>query len=538
MPPNEITRRLFSRWMPYIVALACGVAADLVLSKYDAFEHVYAYTRAHEDWELDELFIAVFIAIVVLLAMVAIRARREISRRRYQEARIRSLARHDLLTGLPNRLFLEEELGRRISDAGRRGTELAIAVLRVHGLKAINDLNGYGSGDYILQEVALRLRRSIRPHDTVVRLDGNEFALVLVIDRDAKRTSRAAERILASVAEPIYINGQSTDVEASIGIAIFPTDTSDHEKLLQYAGVAANQSKQRGPNTTTFFDASLNDAQRQYAALRTDIRRALAEHEFVPYFQPLVRLADDELAGFEVLARWQHPTEGVLSPVSFVEAAENMGLIGDIFWQLLAHACDTVRAWPVPLPIAVNVSPTQLRDAEFGARVLDLLQQRELPADRIILEVTESALIDDIDDARRVVEFLKGHGIRFSLDDFGTGYSSLHHLKQLPFDTIKIDRSFVTDFAQDPEKLQIVSSIIGLCRGLGLKTTGEGVETIQDADGLRSLGCTYGQGYLFARPMCASAAADYVASYRTSRDGPAASPAADLSAVDVAAAGS
>lgn len=501
MSNTNFDRGHASNWLPYIAVLVLGVTLTLILVQFDAFERLNQFTRVHENWELDELLIAGFSTLLALLAMAIIRVRREIGRRRHEEIRLHNLIRHDPLTGLPNRIYLEEELLRKVGDGRRLGTRFAVVILHLEGIDQIIDLKGHLAGDDVLRTVACRLRKAMQSDELITRLPGHEFALVIADDADKERLTCITSRIRDLVKDPIKFDTFNATLKTSLGVAVYPTDATGREKLLQYASAAVHQSRAVSGNTTTFYDPKLNEVQRRHAELKADILEALTDNQFIPFFQPLVCLGNGRLAGFEVLARWKHPSRGLLPPRDFISAAEETGQIGDIFWELLRQVSETTRAWPDTIPIAVNVSPVQLADEQFAPTLLTMLRAEALEPKRLVIEITENAVVGDMIAVRDTMAHLKGHGIRFSLDDFGTGYSSLHCLSQLPFDTIKIDKSFVTCFHQNNGNYQIVSSIIKLCRSLGLKTTGEGVETLEEATELQDLGCTYGQGYLFSKPV-------------------------------------
>ncbi len=232
--------------------------------------------------------------------------------------------------------------------------------------------------------------------------------------------------------------------------------------------------------------------------------------EFIPYFQPIISLQEDRLEGFEVLARWDHHTRGLLGPAEFISAAEAMNQIDDIFWKILGQACEIARSWPEPISIAVNMSSVQFADQQLGEKILAFLREKDFAPNRLVVEITESELISDIEAARNIISFLKDNEVRLSMDDFGTGFSSLQYMQQLPFDTVKIDRSFVGSFTHSHDNLMIVSSIVALCRSLGMKTTAEGVENETDLDFLKTLGCTFAQGFLYSKPVCAADATGLV----------------------------
>ncbi len=509
-------RGLAAELLPYIAIVLCGAILAVILIETDAFERLYLFTRIHEGWELDELLIAGFATLVALLAMTVIRVWREAGRRRHEETRLHNLVRHDPLTGLPNRMYLEEELLRRIGDGRRLGTRFAVVILHLEGIDQVIDLQGHQAGDDVLRTVAGRLRNLLRDHDLATRLTGNEFALLISADDDTDGLAVATRRIRDLVNGPITFDTFTATLTTSLGVAVFPDDAGSREKLLQHASVAVHRSRATAGNATTFYDPQFNADQRQRAELKAEIVEALNSRQFIPFFQPWMGLRNGRLAGLEALARWNHPTRGMLPPRDFISAAEETGLIADLFWDILRQACATARAWPETVPVAVNLSPVQLADEHFAQTLLTTLRAEAFKPDRLVIEITENTLVGDTLAVREAMGRLKRHGIRFSLDDFGTGYSSLHYLSQLPFDTIKIDKSFIRGFHRENGTYQIVSSIIKLCRSLGLKTTAEGVETKDEAAELEILGCTYGQGYLFSAPLHA-AAADRVVRQSTDR---------------------
>jgi predicted signal transduction protein with EAL and GGDEF domain len=346
------------------------------------------------------------------------------------------------------------------------------------------------------------------------------------VERDVGEAARIAERIREAIAAPLTIGNELVPVTASIGVAVFPMDATTRTGLFQNATLAMQESKSSGKNRVTFFGERLNQGHQRYLALQFDLERAVASEEFVPFFQPLVDIVDHKLSSFEVLARWQHPDQGTLPPAAFITTAEEMGLIDGIFWSILRQACMTARAWSDPVPIAVNVSPVQFADGlAFTSRLLAILEEAEFPAERLIIEITENAIISDMDAARVIVSTLRGKGVRLALDDFGTGYASLTQLSELPFDIVKIDRSFVGRLSKNRQSFQIIASVINLCTSLGTQTVAEGVETEEDLIWLRSLGCRLAQGFLFSKPVAASQAGQIVDRWRNGfRRGPELNP--------------
>lgn len=420
----------------------------------------------------------------------------EISEREAAEARAQSLARHDPLTGLANRRHFLEELERRLGLVGEEQSAFALMFVDLDRFKPINDVHGHAIGDQLLQVIATRLRSCIRDDSFAARLGGDEFAILLEGPEGRDGAAAAAKRILHELAAPILVNGLKLTVGASIGVALCPEDGRDAAELLQRGDAAMLRAKEdRG--AFKFFDSSIDEELKSKAALETELRVAIPNGDIVPYYQPVVQLETGELAGFEVLARWPHEERGMISPTAFIPVAEDAGLVDAMFWALLAQACRKALNAPGEFVLAVNISPSQVRDQWFPEKVLRTLHETGFPAQRLEIEVTESAMIGDVARAKSSLLSLKNQGVRIALDDFGTGYSSLFLLRELPIDKLKIDRSFVARILTDRENATIVGALVGLGKALGLKVTAEGVEDEATAEALRAMGCEFAQGYLY-----------------------------------------
>ena len=420
----------------------------------------------------------------------------EISEREAAEARAQSLARHDPLTGLANRRHFLEELERRLKLVGEEENAFALMFVDLDRFKPINDVHGHAIGDQLLQVIATRLTSCIRDDSFAARLGGDEFAVLLEGPGGRDGVAAAARRILHELSAPILVNGLKLTVGASIGVALCPEDGREAAELLQRGDAAMLRAKEdRG--AYKFFDSSIDEELKWKAALETELRAAIPNGDIVPYFQPVVRLDGGELAGYEVLARWPHAVRGMISPTAFIPVAEDAGLVDAMFWALLAQACRRALEAPGEFVLAVNISPSQVRDQWFPEKVLRTLRETGFPAQRLEIEVTESAMIGDVARAKSSLMSLKNQGVQIALDDFGTGYSSLFLLRELPIDKLKIDRSFVTRITSDRENATIVGALIGLGKALGLKVTAEGVEDDATADALRAMGCEFAQGYLY-----------------------------------------
>ena len=420
----------------------------------------------------------------------------EVSEREAAEARAQTLARHDSLTGLANRRHFLEDLERRLGLIGQEKSAFALMFVDLDRFKPINDVHGHAIGDELLQVIAARLSGCLRDDSFAARLGGDEFAVLLEGPDGRDGVAAAARRVLHELSAPILVNGLKLTVGASIGIAMCPEDGRNAADLLQRGDAAMLRAKEdRG--AYKFFDSSIDEELKSKAALETELRTAIPNGDIVPYFQPVLRLDDGELAGYEVLARWPHRERGMISPVDFIPVAEEAGLVDAMFWALLARACAKALSAPGEFMLAVNISPSQIRDQWFPEKVLRTLRETGFPAQRLEIEVTESAMIGDIQRAKSALMSLKNQGVRIALDDFGTGYSSLFLLRALPIDKLKIDRSFVGTLTTDRENATIVGALVGLGKALGLQVTAEGVEDEATADMLRAMGCEFAQGYLF-----------------------------------------
>lgn len=435
----------------------------------------------------------------------------DISERKEHEARIQHLAEYDALTDLPNRILVNDRLQQAIRLAERHGGQLAVLFVDLDHFKNINDTLGHNSGDELLKQVASRLCGAVRELDTVGRTGGDEFVLILPAIAQPDEAAQVAERILRAMQAPFDIDGNVLVVGCSIGISLLPGDGDDIQTLLMNADLAMYHAKAHGRNTFRFYTREMNTQVADRLQLENRLRRALEQDELFLLFQPQHDINSQTLIGCEVLLRWQDPEEGLIMPSRFIPIAEDSGLIVPLGRWVMREACLQMARWRAQglrLPkIAVNVSARQLARLDFIDEVRDALQESSLPGHCLEIEVTESTLMEDADLASRQLAILKAMGVRLSVDDFGTGYSSLAYLKRFAPDTIKIDRSFVCDLPGDSEDAAIVSAIIHLARALGMSTLAEGVETVEQCDFLRQLGCGGIQGYLLGKPQDATAIA-------------------------------
>jgi diguanylate cyclase (GGDEF)-like protein len=410
------------------------------------------------------------------------------------------LAYQDALTGLDNRASLNERLEQLYGSVSQDG--IALVIIDLDRFKSVNDAHGHLAGDRLLRLAAARMLEECTPNQTVFRLGGDEFAVLVPVRDDGDEAPKVvANRIVARMVEPFADAGLVHHIGASAGIASYPFDANDGDSLIRAADLALYRAKQSGRGRFLSFEQAMDDQIRQRAQLERELRIAVQLSEFIPYYQPIVDLGTGKTVGFELLARWKRSDGVEVGPDQFVPIAEECGLIGELLLGLLDRACVDARGWDPSLTIAINISPVQLKDPLLAQKILGKLARHGFPAKRISIEITENAIIADEGNARRTIESLKNQGMRIGLDDFGTGYSSLHHLRVLPFDKIKIDKTFVMNIDEDPEALKIVKAIIGLANSLDLPVIAEGIESTSIAETLRELGCAQGQGYLFGRPL-------------------------------------
>ncbi|SDJ47382.1 putative bifunctional diguanylate cyclase/phosphodiesterase [Aliiruegeria lutimaris] len=479
------------------------IAGWLMAGHIEMFELVFNFSRAHETWDIDEVFsfmILLGLALPVILTISNTKLRKSLLARQKAEERAQHIARHDPLTGLHNRRAMAEIMRERIKDAEGGGGALSILLMDLDRFKPINDLRGHDVGDQILQEVARRLKTVCQWGQVPVRLGGDEFAVVIPENENFDAATGLARRILSALKTKFQIGGGEITVGTSVGIAVWSPGI-DEEQLFRHADQAMYRAKREGRGRLNFFDDDLGERLREEAELEVELTEAIEAEEIVPYFQPIVDISERRLVGFEVLARWKHPRLGQVPPTRFIALAEDTGQINAISWLILRQACNTVREWPEELSISFNLSPRQFRDSELAETISAVLRNTSFPPERLEIEITESAVIEDLGYARETIERLRWIGIRISLDDFGTGFSGLATLSRLPFDKLKIDRSFVTQVTKDAQKAKIVAGIISLADTLDLSVTAEGIETEETYELLADLNCELGQGFLFERPL-------------------------------------
>lgn len=432
----------------------------------------------------------------------------DISAIKETQAQLDFLAHHDPLTHLPNRTLFLDRLGHALRHAQRENHNLAVLFLDLDRFKTINDTLGHPVGDDLLLQAAERMLESIRSEDTLARLGGDEFVLLLEDNSAAQQAVVVAHKLLQIFNHPMVIQDHALTVTVSIGIAVFPHDGKDVDTLLKHADRAMYQAKQQGRNTYQFFSSALTTGAFERLVMENALRGAIARNELLLFYQPQIDLTKRTLAGVEALVRWRHADLGMVSPAQFIPLAEDMGIIGEIGSWVLNEAARQMAEWQaqgfnVPR-VSVNLSMQQIDREDLAGQIAAALEKVHVPTGQLELEVTESMIMRQPEQAMHILDNLRKQGILISIDDFGTGYSSLAYLKNLPLDRLKIDQSFVQDIGRDKHGEAIVRVIIALAKNLGLETVAEGVESNEQAQFLETEGCNIAQGFLFARPMPAN----------------------------------
>ncbi|HEX8366037.1 MAG TPA: EAL domain-containing protein [Allosphingosinicella sp.] len=429
-------------------------------------------------------------------------AAREVVERTAAEKRANSLASTDPLTGFLNRRSYTQAANDLIARAARQRQSVAMFVIDIDGFKTVNDLHGHLTGDNLLRTAADVIAKAL-PRDAVTaRLGGDEFAAAFSYDSAApSEADRVADFIVDRLGKPFDLAGVHTHVSASIGVASSGQDCDSVEMLTRRADIAMHAAKKLGRGRYAWFDASMQRELENRNAIEVGLRRGIPAGEFVPYFEQQIDLVTGSLHGFEMLARWEHPERGLVPPAEFIPIAEECGLIGDLSVSVMRQAFETAKGWDPSLTLSVNISPIQLKDPWLAQKITKVLVETGFPAERLEIEITESSLFECLGLAQTIIASLKNQGVKLALDDFGTGYSSLAHLRALPFDRIKIDRSFVASINENSDSATIVTAITRLAESLGLAVTAEGIEDEIIEARLRTIGTFKGQGYKFGRPV-------------------------------------
>ena len=453
----------------------------------------------------DQAMVTAFLLNIALILLVWRRTSAlsgEIVVYRQAEVRAQHMAMTDPLTNLFNRRAIKEKTTELSARASRRGKSIAFMMVDLDGFKKINDLYGHDAGDKLLREVADRMRDTVPPNSLIARLGGDEFGICIVFEPEYPETvDRVAEDLIEALARPVTVADAEQTVTASIGISRPEFDCDSIDMLIRRSDIALYAAKKNGRNGFSWFESGMEVELRTRNSLESDIRAAIPNDEFVPYFEQQIDLSNGELVGFEMLARWVSPVRGLIPPDEFIPVAEETGMIGDLSLNIIRKALLEAKNWDHRLTISVNISPIQLKDPWLAQKIVKLLVETGFPANRLEVEITESSLFKNLSLAQSIVGSLKNQGIQIALDDFGTGYSSLAHLRALPFDRIKIDRSFVSSMSDNSESAAIVSAIAGLGASLAVPITAEGIEDESVITKLYALGCSKGQGWFYGQPM-------------------------------------
>ncbi|MDQ2819935.1 MAG: EAL domain-containing protein [Pseudomonadota bacterium] len=429
----------------------------------------------------------------------------DITERKEAEQRVHHVAQHDALTGLPNRSLLQDRLGQAVALAHRTALPVWVMLIDLDRFKFVNDSMGHKAGDVLLMTIAERLRSALRDTDTVARLSGDEFVVVLSAHADHPLSPEIIERVMASVARPVMLGANEFFVTCSVGVAVYPQHGAPADTLIEHADIAMYNAKKLGRNNFQFYTPLMNEEALERVKIESALRNALERNEFVLHYQPQVHLGSGEIVGMEALIRWRHPELGMVAPIRFIGVAEETGLIVQIGAWVMRTACAQNMAWQQAglgnLRVAVNLSARQFGAADLVPHLEKVLAETGLAPASLEIELTESLFMSDITPAVETLHRIKALGVNLSIDDFGTGYSSLSYLSRFPIDVLKIDRSFVSDIGRHGSESPIVASIITLAHNLKLAVIAEGVETLEQLDYLRRMGCDEIQGYYFSRPL-------------------------------------
>ncbi len=488
-----------------IVFVVLTAAATIFAYKVDIFANPDRATIRENTIEWDE---ALVLGAAIALVMFAMRRyliqRRETAKRIEAERAARALAFEDTLTGLPNRRQFDDALKAAIDAPAGGEAAHAVFLIDLNGFKQINDVYGHGVGDRVLVAVGQRLKAAVRERDLVARFGGDEFAVLARHLAGPEAATNIALRIIQSLETPIEIDHRVYNVGAGVGIALLPPTHAVAEETMRQADVALYRAKAEKRSALRFFEEEMDQHVRDRARIEGDLRMAMQRGEINPVYKPVYDLRSQQILGFEAAPQWIHPDDGEIEPSRFLAIAEECGLIHELASRLFFAACSTAAQWPEPVWLSVDIFPLQLKDRDLPVRMMDTLRKTGLDAARLQVELTESALVADLDAARAVIEALHDCGVKVALDHFGAGYSSLYHLRNIKVDKIKIDRSFIGTIASEKESAAIVSALVGLGHGLGLTIAADGIEDLRQGVSLLETGCEQGQGDLYGKSLTAS----------------------------------
>jgi diguanylate cyclase (GGDEF)-like protein len=493
------------RHLPPLALRTDLVAGAIAISTVVMFLGTYASADLRNMGSSDGVAVAALFLNIALILFSWRRyreARSEMIKRAEAEEQARMLSSRDQLTDLLLRHAMAEKAPELIARARAAGKSVAMLVINLDRFKNVNEVYGHLAGDSLLRSAARIIVAAAPPFSLSARVGADEFCVAFPFDEDAdKEVTGLADHLARLLAQPFEISNIGIHVSASIGISWIGGGSTEIEGMLRCANIAMNAAKRKGGNCSMWFDTSMESVLRARNDVEAGLRRGIPLGEFVPHYQPLIDLASGKLWGFEALARWEHPAGGIVGPDVFIPVAEETDLIGDLFELICSRALIDATSWDPSLTVSVNISPSQLKDPWLAYKVLKILTETGFPPERLEVEITESSLFENLAVAQSIVASLKNQGVRLALDDFGTGYSSLANLRALPFDRIKIDRSFVQSMTKDPESLAIVTAIAKMGESLGVPVTAEGIETEEAAAQLRAIGCDQGQGWYFGRPV-------------------------------------
>jgi diguanylate cyclase (GGDEF)-like protein len=511
-----------------MVVLAVLITAVLLLiwNGSSFFNHLRFAGKFGPDVRVASTALTLNVALILFGWRRYVDLQHEAELRQEQERRAAVLASTDAVTGLFNRKGFADEAANLCDRCKPKGSSLVIISLQVQRFKTVNDQHGYETGDRLLKSIAGALKAELGTEAVVARLSGDEFAVAFGLDAgQLQDAERLAEKVLFAATKPFTLDDRIIQVGAFAGLAATGADEAKVPDLLRRADIALDHARRGRVARPVWFDAGMERALLAQGEIEQGIRFGLEHGQFVPFFEPQVDLATGEIVGFEMLARWNHPLSGIIGPDVFIPVAEEIGVIGRLSEQVITEALREAAPWDRSIKISVNISPTQLTDGWLAQRIVRILAETGFPADRLVVEVTESSLFADMDLARTIVTSLKNQGVRLALDDFGTGFSSLSHLRSLPFDIIKIDRSFVSDLDSKRENSAIIRAVTTLAGALSVPVCVEGIESEASYDAVVALGCQIGQGWYFGKAMRADQVRELLAGRKREGEPPLSSAA-------------
>jgi diguanylate cyclase (GGDEF)-like protein len=512
-PAEENSRLLIARRDLIVLAILITAVLLLVWNGSTFFRHVRIGNQEFgPDVRIASTALTLNVALILFGWRRYVDLVHEAEKRAEGERRAAVLATTDPVTGLNNRTGFADGTEVLTAAARERGDHVVVYSLQIHRFKVVSDQHGYDIGDRLLKCLAAALTEELGPDAVIARLSGDEFAAAVALDgADLVRADALAEAALRAIARPYTVDERLIQVSAFAGIAVAKASDARVPDLLRRADIALNHAKNGRVTRPVWFDAGMERALMAHSEIEQGIRFGLEHGQFLPYFEPQIDLRTGEIVGFEVLARWNHPLSGIIGADVFIPIAEEIGAIGRLSEQVIADALREAAAWDPSIKISVNISPSQFTDGWLAQRIVRMLTETGFPPDRLVVEVTESSLFDDLDLARSMVTSLKNQGVRLALDDFGTGFSSLSSLRSLPFDLIKIDRSFVTNAHSNAQNMAIIRAVTTLADSLSVPVCVEGIENESSYQAVAQLGCGIGQGWYFGKPMPAETAREMLA---------------------------